>query len=124
MGAVIAARHSVARNASARGSVVAFAPRNRHAITSSDELFFSLEGRTVEAGGQCWQLEVCGVHSGSSQHWIQLQLRGPVLKGLTIRVPRLDTRRVLTIVCNWLEGSLPSDLERSVTGQTYLPVLT
>jgi hypothetical protein len=114
----------VPRNLTNRGGAITFAPGDRNVITPSDELFFALEGRTVEAAGSDWRIEVCGVHSSDSQHWVQLQLRGPVNQGLTIRIPRLDTRYVLTMVCEWLEGLLPSALETSITGKSYLPLLT
>lgn len=97
---------------------------DRYALTSSDELFFALDGRTVEADGDSWRIEVCGVHSTASRHWLQLQLCGPVAQGLTLRVERQDVPRVLGIVRDWLEGSLPAALESAVTGKAYQPVVT
>jgi hypothetical protein len=114
----------VPRKVSSSGSITLLTPQDPNRITRSDELFFALEGRTLEAAGDRWRLEVCGVHSADSQHWVQLHLRGRASQGLTIRVTRLDARDVLTMVREWLEGVLPSSLESSVTGRSYLPVLT
>lgn len=124
LGAVIAATRTVPRKISNSGSIATLTPHDPYRITRSDELFFALEGRTLEAAGNRWRLEICGVHSADSQHWVQLNLRGAVSQGLTIRVRRLDARDVLTMVREWLEGVLPSSLESSVTGRSYLPVLT
>jgi hypothetical protein len=104
------------------GSALAIA--ERCAITVSDEFFFALDGRDVAAHGERWRVEVCGIHSSTSQHWLQLQLRGPVTQGLTLRVPRLDFSEVLRTVEQWLEGSLPAAFETAVTGRAYLPALT
>jgi hypothetical protein len=102
----------------------ALATAERCTITPADEFFFALEGRDVDANGERWSVEVYGIHSDASQHWLQLQLRGTVTQGLTLRVPRLDLSSVLQMVQQWLEGSLPAALETAVTGRAHLPALT
>jgi hypothetical protein len=91
---------------------------SRHVVSASDELFFALEGQAVNAGGDCWLIEVCGIHSADSRHWVQVQLRGPIVQGMTIRVPRLDAQQVVTVIRDWLEGLLPSALESAVTARS------
>jgi len=105
-------------------SGVALETPHRHVITASDELFFALEGQTVEARGDCWLIEVCGIHSAGSRHWVQVQLRGPLVQGMTICVPRLDAHQVATVIREWLEGLLPSALESAVTARTYFAAPT
>jgi len=104
------------------GSALAIA--ERFSITASDEFFFALEGRDVDASGERWRVGVCGIHSDGSQHWLQLQLQGSVTQDLTLRVPRFDLSEVLRTIQQWLEGSLPAALETAVTGRAYLPALT
>jgi hypothetical protein len=104
------------------GSALAIA--ERFSITASDEFFFALEGRDVDASGERWRVEVCGIHSDGSQHWLQLQLQGSVTQHLTLRVPRFHLSEVLRTIQQWLEGSLPAALETAVTGRAYLPALT
>jgi hypothetical protein len=102
----------------------ALATADRNTLTASDEFFFMLEGCSLDANGDRWRIEVCGIHSSRSQHWLQLQLRGPITQSLTVRVPRLDVDYVLTLIRNWLEGSLPVVLESTVTGRAYLAAFT
>ena len=111
------------RQAANRGGVGLETP-HRHVVTASDELFFALEGQTVEARGDRWLIEVCGIHSAGSRHWVQVQLQGPMVPGMTIRVPRLDAHHVVTVIQEWLEGLLPCALESAVTARSYLAAPT
>jgi hypothetical protein len=95
----------------------------RNLVNPSDELFFALEGRTIESRGDRWRIEVCGVHSADAHHWVQLNLSGPVQCGLTLRTERLEALRVTEMVCDWLNDSVPSDLESSLVGKLYAPAL-
>jgi len=95
----------------------------RNLVNPSDELFFSLEGRAVESRGSLWRIEVCGVHTAALGHWIQLNLRGPVQCGLTLRANRLDASQVVGVVQDWLDDSVSSDVEPSLVGKIYKPVV-
>jgi hypothetical protein len=106
-----------------RSSIGLEAP-HRHIVSASDELFFALEGETVEAQGDYWSIEVCGIHSAGSRHWVQLQLRGPSVQGITIRVSMLDAHQVVTVIREWLEGLLPSTLDSAVTASSYFAAPT
>ncbi len=97
---------------------------DRYVLTATDEFFFALEGRTLEANSRTWTIEVCGVHSTGAQHWVQLQLCGPVAQEVTLRVPRLDAGEVVALVTRWLAGVLPAALESAVVGRAYLPAPT
>ena len=102
------------------------APANdarRNVVNPSDELFFSLEGRTLESRGCAWRIEVCGVHSAAFAHWIQLNLCGPMQCGLTLRADRLDAEHVVDVVQNWLDDAVPSDVEPCLVGKIYKPLV-
>src|SRR5712671_343389 len=58
---------------------------NPSGVTAADELFFSLDGRLLSADDDEWRLEVCGVHSSGTDHWVQLNLHGLVGWGITLR---------------------------------------
>jgi hypothetical protein len=45
-------------------------------ITPADELFAALDGQTVRAGQQAWQLEVWGIHNEGGRFWMQCHLLG------------------------------------------------
>src|SRR5262249_14498255 len=93
----------------------------RNLVNPSDELFFALEGRTIESSGDTWRIDVCGVHSVGDEHWIQLNLRGPVECELTLRADRLETAYVMALVRDWLDDRVPSELETCLVGKTYAP---
>jgi hypothetical protein len=116
----------VTRRSTRSDAVSTIAAADRYCITFSDEFFFALEGHSLIANGHAWRVEVCGIHSAAApaQHWLQLQLKGPVAQALTLRVARLEVGYVLQVVRDWLEGSLPAALEASVTGRAYLPAFT
>jgi hypothetical protein len=101
----------------------------RNVVNPSDELFFALEGRTVESGGDTWRIEVCGVHSvvsadaGNHDHWIQLNLCGPVECELTLRSACLDAAYVMSVVRDWLDDTVSSELEACLVGQCYAPAV-
>jgi hypothetical protein len=78
-------------------------------LTPADELFFNLDGRVVSAEDDEWRLEVCGVHSMGTQHWIQLKLHGLVGWGVTLRTDTLSATGVLDRVSAWLRQAMPSD---------------
>jgi hypothetical protein len=114
---VCVSRHSIA------SENVATTDARRNLVNPSDELFFSLEGRAVESRGSLWRIEVCGVHSAALGHWIQLNLRGPVQCGLTLRADRLDAGQVVDVVQDWLDDSVSSDDEPCLIGKTYKPIV-
>jgi hypothetical protein len=95
----------------------------RNLVNPSDELFFALEGRTVESQGDTWRIEICGVHSDGTHHWVQLNLNGPVQCGLTLRTERLESAHIVSMVRSWLDDSVPSDLETTLVGKLYAPAL-
>jgi hypothetical protein len=88
-----------------------------NSISPSDELFFLLEGQTVRSRGSNWRIQVCGVCSTDVDCWIQLSLSGPVICGVTLRTGFRDADTVLDLLRNWLDGSLPSDLEPCIVSQ-------
>jgi hypothetical protein len=81
-------------------------------VTAADELFFSLDGRLLSADDDEWRLEVCGVHSSGTDHWVQLNLHGLVGWGITLRTDSLDAGGVLDRVNAWLHETMPAE-ERS-----------
>jgi len=123
MGLRIALFVAVSRHSIASGSLQTPADARRNLVNPSDELFFVLEGRTVESRGATWRIELCGVHSDGDHHWIQLNLRGPVQCGLTFRSDRLDACQVVDVVRDWLDDTVPSDLEPCLIGKSYAPVV-
>ena len=80
-------------------------------MSLADELFFNLDGRLLEVGGASWSVEVCGIHSGANEHWVQLNLSGPLEAPLTVRTATLDASSVLQDVSNWLERGYCPTLE-------------
>jgi len=97
-------------------------PASRSA-SSSDELYFLLEGRTVEGRGEQWQVEVCGVYSAGAQRWIQLNLRGPYTCGVTLRCGSLPAEDVIDLLHDWLDDSLPARHERRVVSHASAPLI-
>ena len=95
----------------------------RNLVNPSDELFFALEGRTVDGGGDTWRIEVCGVHTVDAEHWIQLNLCGPVECELTLRSACLEAAHVMSVVRDWLDDTVPSELEPCLVGKTYAPAV-
>jgi hypothetical protein len=71
-------------------------------LTDGDELFFQLDGTSVDVNGETWQIEVCGVHSADSHHWIQLSVCGNVTYGLTLKADDLDPQGIRQRVAAWL----------------------
>jgi hypothetical protein len=124
LGSRIAIPRTVTRRSTQSDAVSTLATADRYVVTPSDEFFFALEGRVLEANGRTWRIEVCGVHATPTDHWLQLHLRGPVSQGLTLRVPELDAAAVVEFVRDWLEGSLSTELEIAVTGRAYYPAVT
>jgi hypothetical protein len=86
-------------------------------ISPLDELFFLLEGQTVRSRGANWRIQVCGVYSTPVDCWVQLSLSGPLACGVTLRTGFRDADAVLDLLRDWLEGSLPSDLEPCIVSQ-------
>jgi len=119
MGSGIALLSSVTRDFADPLGVLTLDAR-RNLVNPSDELFFALEGRTIESRGETWRLDVCGVHSVGDDHWIQLNLCGPVECELTLRSDRLETSYVMTLVRDWLDDRVPSELETCLVGKTYV----
>ena len=78
-------------------------------VTDADEFFFNLDGRLLSEKDDEWRVEVCGVHTSGTEHWIQLNLRGLVAWGLTLRTDRLDAAGVLDKVQTWLHQTLLAD---------------
>jgi hypothetical protein len=71
-------------------------------VTAADELFFNLDGRIVSTTDDEWRLEVCGVHTSGTQHWVQLNVHGVPGCGLTLRTESLDAGDLLRRVDAWL----------------------
>jgi len=71
-------------------------------VTAADELFFNLDGRILSTTDDQWRLEVCGVHTSGTQHWVQLNVHGLVGCGLTLQTETLDARDLLRRVDAWL----------------------
>jgi hypothetical protein len=115
---VVVSRHTIASESAAPAN-----DARRNVVNPSDELFFSLEGRALESRGSLWRIEVCGVHSAALYHWIQLNLRGPMQCGLTLRADRLDAGHVVDVVQDWLDDSVSSDVEPCLVGKIYKPVV-
>jgi hypothetical protein len=75
-------------------------------VTAADELFFNLDGRIVSTTEDAWRLEVCGVHSSGTQHWVQLNVHGAIGCGLTLRTENLDAGQLISRVGAWLSAAL------------------
>ena len=60
----------------------------------------------LSADDDQWRVEVCGVHSSGTQHWIQLKLHGLVGWGVTLRTDTLSASKVLDRVSAWLRQTL------------------
>ena len=75
-------------------------------VTAADELFFNLDGRIVSTTEDAWRLEVCGVHSSGTQHWVQLNVHGAIGCGLTLRTENLDAGQLMSRVGAWLNAVL------------------
>lgn len=86
-------------------------------ISPSDEMFFLLEGQTVRSRRNNWRIQVCGVYSTAVDCWIQLSLSGPLPCGVTLRTGFRDADGVLALLRDWLDGSLPSNLEPCIVSQ-------
>jgi hypothetical protein len=71
-------------------------------LTAEDELFFNLDGRILSTADDKWRLEVCGVHTSGTQHWVQLNVHGVVGCGLTLRTESLEAAPLLRRVDAWL----------------------
>jgi hypothetical protein len=71
-------------------------------ITAADELFFNLDGRILSTTEDKWRLEVCGVHTSGTQHWVQLNVHGVVGCGITLCTETLDAGDLLRRVDAWL----------------------
>jgi hypothetical protein len=71
-------------------------------VTAADELFFNLDGRILSTREDEWRLEVCGVYTSGSEHWVQLHVHGTRECGLTLRTESLDARQLLRRVDAWL----------------------
>jgi hypothetical protein len=75
-------------------------------VTHGDELFFQLDGTRVDAAGESWQIEICGVHSVDSHHWIQLTVSGHVSYGLTLKADELDPSSIRERIAAWLPQAM------------------
>jgi hypothetical protein len=84
-------------------------------VTSADQLFVSLDGSIVDAGFRAWLIEICGIHSEGSRHWIQLNLHADESDSVTLCVDRLDAAKVRSLLVDWLSGKT---LSRSVAPLT------
>jgi hypothetical protein len=71
-------------------------------VTAADELFFNLDGRILSTPEDNWRLEVCGVYTFGTQHWVQLNVHGVPGCGLTLRTETLDAGDLLRRVDAWL----------------------
>jgi hypothetical protein len=71
-------------------------------VTAADELFFNLDGRILSTTDDEWRLEVCGVHTSGTEHWVQLHVHGTRECGLTLRTESLDAGDLLRRVDAWL----------------------
>jgi hypothetical protein len=71
-------------------------------VTAADELFFNLDGRILPSSEDQWRLEVCGVYSSGTQHWVQVNVQGVPGCGITLRTDTLDATDLLRRVDAWL----------------------
>jgi hypothetical protein len=77
-------------------------PPAESGVTAADELFFNLDGRILSTTDDAWRLEVCGIHTAGTQHWVQLNVHGGLGCGLTLRTERLEAGPLLRRVDAWL----------------------
>jgi hypothetical protein len=89
----------------------------RNLVSPSDELFFLLEGQTIQGRGSDWRIQVCGVYSTDTDRWIQLNLAGPLACGVTVRTSFMAVADLLDLLRYWLDDSLPSELESCIVSQ-------
>ncbi|HEY7290948.1 MAG TPA: hypothetical protein VH583_14010 [Vicinamibacterales bacterium] len=89
---------------------------NPNLVSPSDELFFLLEGQRVYARGQSWRMDVCGIYSTDQERWVQLNLVGPAVCGVTLRAGFLDADAVIDLVRDWLDDTLSSEREGCIVG--------
>ena len=71
-------------------------------VTAADELFFNLDGRIFSTTDDEWRLEVCGIHTAGTQHWVQLNVHGALGCGITLRTESLDAAPLLRRIDAWL----------------------
>ena len=57
------------------------------------------------------------MYSTAVDRWIQLSLSGPFACGMTLRTGFRDADGVLDLLRDWLDGSLPTDLEPCIVSQ-------
>jgi hypothetical protein len=71
-------------------------------LTAEDELFFNLDGRILHTLDDEWRLEVCGIHTSGTEHWVQLNVHGARGCGFTLHTESLDAGDLLRRVDAWL----------------------
>ena len=74
-------------------------------VTPADELFVNLDGTVLHHEDSHWTVEVCGVHSSESRHWVQVNLCSDELCGVTVCADRLEAGRVRSMLLDWLTTS-------------------
>lgn len=105
----------VAKNLSKPASGSHCGSLSQTGVTDADEFFFNLDGRVLSEKDDEWRVEVCGVHTSGTEHWIQLNLRGLIAWGLTLRTDRLDATGVLDRIQTWLHQTLLADQRSGCT---------
>src|SRR6266480_259230 len=79
-------------------------------LSTADYLFFGLDGHIVAEGPQRWRCDVCGIHTTTTDFWIQLALSGKPDYLLTLQLPRdSKTADAVKAVSDWLSGAVHAD---------------
>ncbi len=76
-----------------------------HEVTAADELFVNLDGTVLHQDDDRWTIEVCGIHSADSRHWVQVNLVSDEMCGVTVCADRLEASRVRSMLLDWLTQS-------------------
>jgi len=74
-------------------------------VTDADELFVNLDGTELETPRGSWRVEVCGIHSDSTDNWIQLCLHSDTSYGLTVHVDHLSATQVRSAISSFLSSA-------------------
>jgi hypothetical protein len=78
---------------------------------SPNELVRALDGHTIAAAGETWEIAVSGIHAVGPHRWIQISLDGPTSEHLVLRIPgRAGSPEAINAIRAWIET--PSRTER------------
>lgn len=72
-------------------------------LSDRDELFATVDGRTVSVKGRTWRIEIAGIHADEHSYWVQLSaVDGRDRHDATLRVDRSGARDLLKQTRRWI----------------------